>query len=434
MTRLRSLAAGGAIGLVAALGLVPATAALPGLVPATALAAAPGHWSLQRTTVPAGAVSTFPLAVSCPNGGSCIAVGYYNIQPSSQQIDQVAFAEHWDGHHWIVSDVPVPSSAAALSELTSVSCPTATNCTAVGEYLGRADDTPTPLPLTEHWNGRTWSQQTAPYPTSGVSGAPLTGVSCPSAESCTAVGHYDVPAGLRQALVETWNGTTWTMTASSAASSEELNGVDCLAAGCIAVGDASQPFPLTLAEQSSGGAWSVQTTPNPSDTSFSYELESVSCHTMASCVAVGTAPSNLSGGLSSNVVERWDGSAWALQSVPVPAGGASFNFLSSVSCPALRSCVAVGSAGSARDNWILRWNGTTWKLQSSTAPSSLPSHGSVLSGVSCSGENACMAVGYYAGENFNELPFAQRYAPPSSTTSAARLSRRSAAARSGGAA
>ncbi len=405
MTRLRSLATGVAIGLVAVVGLAPATA----------VAAAP-HWSLQHTTIPDGAVSTFPLAVSCPNGRSCIAMGYYNVQPSAQQIDQVAFAERWDGRRWIVSNVPVPASAGVLSELTSISCPTATNCTAVGEYLGNVFDTPTPLPLVEHWDGQTWSRQTAPYPTSGVTAAPLTGVSCPSPGSCTAVGHYDLPSGLREPLVETWDGTAWTMApGGSPEFSEELNGVDCLRGGCVAVGDQSRPLPLTLAERSTGATWSVQTTPNPSDGSFSYELGSVSCHTMASCVAVGTAPSNLSGGLSSNVVEHWDGSAWTLQTVPVPVGGASFNFLASVSCPALRSCVAVGSAGSSRDNWILRWNGTIWKLQSSTAPSSLPGHGAVLSGVSCSGENACMAVGYYAGENFDELPYAERLAPASAT-------------------
>jgi hypothetical protein len=418
MSRLRSLAVGGVLGTVAVLALIPSSA----------LGASTARWSLQHPTIPSGSVSTFPLAVGCPTGGACLAVGYYNLRISPQEVDQVAFAERWDGHRWNLMNVPVPSSAASLSELTGISCPAAGNCTAVGEYLANVLDVPTPLPLVEHWNGHTWTRQIAPSPTS-VADAPLSSVSCSTASACTAVGHMDLPFGVREPFVETWDGHTWSIT-DSPGTDAELRGVACVRTGtCIAVGDQSLPVPVTLAERSTGGSWRVDDTPDPSDANFSYELGSVSCHELSSCVAVGTAPSNLSGGLSSNVVETWNGSTWSLQTVPVPVGGTAFNFLSSVSCPALHTCVAVGSAGASHDNWILGWDGTTWRLEPSPAPSSLANHGAVLTGVSCSAVNVCMAVGYYSGENFNEFPFAERSSPSSTTGTAVRLTISAATAR-----
>jgi hypothetical protein len=67
-----------------------------------------------------------------------------------------------------------------------VSCPSATDCTAIGsdEHLhGRQHA------LVEHWNGRRWGLQSTPT-VKGHAAPSLIGVTCAAPENCTAVGYY----------------------------------------------------------------------------------------------------------------------------------------------------------------------------------------------------------------------------------------------------
>jgi hypothetical protein len=57
-------------------------------------------------------------SVSCGSATSCTAIGQ-NL------------AEHWDGNTWTVQPTP---SRNPFNDLVSVSCPTATSCTAVGQH------------------------------------------------------------------------------------------------------------------------------------------------------------------------------------------------------------------------------------------------------------------------------------------------------------
>src|ERR1039458_7046818 len=84
----------------------------------------------------------------------------------------------------------------------------------------------------------TWALQTVPSPT-GPGGA-LMAVSCSSATDCTAVGSYVTVAGKSVALVERWNGTTWSIEATPSHAGDfaiYLSGVSCTSAtACTAVG------------------------------------------------------------------------------------------------------------------------------------------------------------------------------------------------------
>ena len=62
---------------------------------------------------------------------------------------------------WTLVATPIPAGAAA-SQLVSVSCAAPTSCVAVGDYqLASTGET---KPLTETWNGTTWSIVTSPGP------------------------------------------------------------------------------------------------------------------------------------------------------------------------------------------------------------------------------------------------------------------------------
>jgi hypothetical protein len=234
----------------------------------SALAWNGASWSEQ--SLPLGAYNRgVPSGVSCL-GPICMAVGYdFNYEQPS---DEVPSAQRWNGSAWTLLNLPVPAGASS-SVLTSVSCPTTTNCTAVG-YAGLSN------PLAARWNGSAWTIQTTP----GT--AALTGVSCPTTHLCWAVG------GKSSIVAEEWKGSAWTrhsLPVPMGATSASLSGISCPSASdCVAVGDYTnrRGKAMTLAEQWNGTSWSILPTPNPSGSITSY-LSSVSCPTAQTCTAVG---------------------------------------------------------------------------------------------------------------------------------------------------
>ena len=132
------------------------------------------------------------------------------------------------------------------------------------------------------------------------------------------------------------------MAAPAGAQALALNGVSCTSASaCAAVGSyfSMGNGPLTLAETWNGSAWRFQPSPNPA-TEGRNQLNTVSCTAPSACTAVGVESASdftPPGGFA----ETWDGTAWRLQPVPVPAGTV-LSELFGVSCPAPGSCTAVG--------------------------------------------------------------------------------------------
>ena len=138
-----------------------------------------------------------------------------------------------------------------------------------------------------------------------------------------------------------------------------------------------------------GSAWSIQ--PTPDQTVPNGALLSSSCTSPRACTAVGHHTDGT--GVIAPLAESWDGTSWRTQATPVPAGAIQAQLLG-VSCPAARTCTAVGfSINSAGNDVPLaeRWNGTSWKIQ--PVPNPAGATGTQLSGVSCSAANACTAVG-----------------------------------------
>jgi hypothetical protein len=127
-------------------------------------------WTIQPTPNPRGAQGSSLDAVSCPSASACTAVG--------------TLAESWNGTAWTIQPTPNPRGAYAWI-LTGVSCPSASACTAAGDYNNSTGT----VTLAERWNSTAWTIQPTPNP-GGAQGSYLTGVSCPSASACTAAGDY----------------------------------------------------------------------------------------------------------------------------------------------------------------------------------------------------------------------------------------------------
>jgi hypothetical protein len=126
-----------------------------------------------------------------------------------------------------------------------------------------------------------------------------------------------------------------------------------------------------------GTRWTAQPLPLPTQIASGGFFGGVSCPAAFDCTAVGSYSTlNQEDRL---FAERWNGHRWAFETVPLPAGAAFL--LNSVSCPSGRSCTAVGGSykGSQQQASIVeRWNGTSWALQADAAPAH-----TLLSDASC---------------------------------------------------
>jgi hypothetical protein len=125
--------------------------------------------------------------------------------------------------------VPSPGRSGIVNSLDGVSCVSAAACTAVG-YGGTTTRT-----LVESWNGTSWTLVPSPNPGTDDH---LLSVSCISAAACTAAGSYETSTGI-VTLIESWNGTSWTRVPSPhPGAGSELHGVSCAtASACTAVGN-----------------------------------------------------------------------------------------------------------------------------------------------------------------------------------------------------
>jgi hypothetical protein len=297
-------------------------------------------------------------AVSCSAADSCMAVGYSPGTVNS------TLAGSWNGSTWSVVPSPSPDSGGDGSVLTGVSCISASSCTAVGGNDGNPATT-----LIETWNGSTWSVVTSPSQAGS-----LAGVSCVSASFCVAVGDD---------LIETWNGSTWSVASPSGA---DLSGVSCLSASaCTAVGIGGSG---TLVESWNGSAWSVVASPD--FVSVTDSLNDVSCVSASFCVAVGSYLS--SSDVQRTLIESWNGSTWSLVTSPDKFSAA--NVLNAVTCLSASFCVAVGSWANGTATLVESWNGSAWSIVAS--PNGSAAHGlNKLSAVSCTSASSCIAVGFW---------------------------------------
>jgi hypothetical protein len=284
---------------------------------------------------------------------------------------------------WAIQSIPNPSGALA-SELYGVSCSSATACTAAGEY---ENSSAVDVTLAERWNGTKWAVQSTPNP-SGAQFSELTGVSCSSATACTAVGYSETSSGATMMLAEGWNGTKWAIQSiPNPGFQPELTGVSCSSAtACTAVGDYSNSSEaqVTLAERWNGTKWAIQPTPNPSGTQSS--LVGVYCTSARACTAVGNYQNR--SGVDVMLAERWNGTKWAIQPTPNPSGTHGGE-LAGVSCPSARACTAAGdyeNRSKVEVTLAERWNGTKWAIQPTPNPAG--TQGSVLLGVFCSSKES----------------------------------------------
>ena len=373
----------------------------------------PHRWTMALATalVAAQALTTFGLGAHAASGattwtGATAPLG--GVSPSANTDPTVDFGKGVAAH----SSAPV-------------ACPTTTSCVAVGNYVDTSGNT---QGLIETMSGGTWTAGTAPL--NGLNSATNPNVyfyalSCPSATECVAVGSYADTSGNTQGLIETMSGGTWT------ASTAPLNGLNpapttnplivltslsCPATGtCIAVGTYNDTNGQAgLIETMSNGSWTASTAPLSGLSTYTiprFALNQVTCYLNGPCVAVGRYQD--SSNTYQGLIETLSGSTWTPTAAPttnlnpVPNSAAPNVSINGVSCPSTTWCVASGSydAASGVQGLIETLSSGTWTA--STAPTSglSPTANSnpldALENVSCPVSGSCVAVSSYYDSSDN---------------------------------
>ena len=373
--------------VLASIGFVIATS-----VPASASTGA-ATWVLDSGPADLGfsQVST----ISCPDSNYCIALDSNEYATSSLIFN--------DGE-W--STAPLVEPGGSL-QLNGVSCASESFCMADGALSSGVG---VGVGVIEEWNGTDWS--IVSNPESSGTHVDLSGISCPSATMCVAVG-----ADSNGGVVESWDGTAWTMAMSQVADTTFAS-VSCSSpTSCVAVGNNDNSLTSLVLN---GGTWSTQSAVTPGTVASNF-LYGVSCASASFCVAVGSdQPPGLGWGVT--LTEIWDGTTWSISPSPnlpangLGAGDAGGGILLGVSCVSPQACIAVGYGGGGENSSGLgypvlaiveTWDGSNWSLTPTPAPIEPVgvSGAADLWGVSCvpiSGDASCVTVGYQSASNGND--------------------------------
>jgi hypothetical protein len=284
--------------------------------------------------------------------------------------------EHWNGSTWAIVPSPNPGNAT----LSSVAAVSSTNVWAVGSYLNlktRNSET-----LVEHWNGTRWSVITSPNIGPDSS---LFGIAVVTARDIWAVGDSN---GLYDTLVEHWNGTRWSIVQSPNASDTNIlsavtavSASDLWAVG-VTAGTSTGDKDQALIEHWDGTSWSVVQSP-PAGL-YGNLLYSVSAVSANDIWAVGYAQASS----GRTLTEHWNGSQWSV--VKSPNVTSNTNSLESVVAISSHNVWAVGYS---LDSTTLteQWNGTQWNVVHSPNGGS---NYSQLRGVAAFSANDIWTVGF----------------------------------------
>jgi hypothetical protein len=170
--------------------------------------------------------------------------------------------------------------------------------------------------LIEHWDGSQWS--IVANPAAAQAGAVILGLTVVSPDDIWAVGQQNASSGSTVIpLIEHWNGTSWRRAAAPAGSQAS--------------------WLQAVSADGGGDAW-----------------------------AVGYQAAPGGQGTYVPLIERWDGTAWSV--VSLPGGGAGLSGLSGVYAASASDVWAIfggnqyafGPAATGRTQALLHWDGRTW--------------------------------------------------------------------------
>jgi photosystem II stability/assembly factor-like uncharacterized protein len=354
--------------------------------PSAAVCLAVGDWGTALKTTDGGAnwatlspnvVQSSISTISCPTTATCLI-----LEPGGTH------ATTDGGTTWVMR---------STSTSQVITCLSATTCYSAGLYGAIA---------TTSDGGTSWSSLAYT-----VTSEPLIRVKCPSVSTCFVIGNdgfyarnggpypaaifgttdggktwlkrYDAPTGglsdiscpsvsscfvnLGNSILSTSDGGAhWTQLALND-TSFAVYGIDCPSPTvCFAVGGMQNNTAAIVYTTNAWATWTVMPSAGPQ------YLSSVSCSSIQTCVAVGYA---------GTIMRTTDGVNWSTSTAPTVAT----QQLRSVDCPSAAACFAVAN-GNPSSIFATTDGGATWSLQSSPATN-------FLWDVDCATTTTCMVAG-----------------------------------------
>jgi hypothetical protein len=341
-----------------------------------------GVWQEMGSLPGAGFTS-----LSCPSASSCIAVG------SPRTTADPWVAARWDGTVWHAEPLPPdPVPGSTFAQLAAVVCTPSLECVAVGNSEGvRAapDFDGVPAPITVRRSAAGWSPVDS---TALGTNVVLTAVSCPNSASCLVSGTTQRNISSPTSVAGVVAGSSVTPLPDPGMS---IRDIDCVPARCFAVGTLDGFFPEMV--EWDGRSWTPVPFPFPV-TTVGARLNDVSCPTPTVCVSVGSDGGRYATAPYSFAVHR-NGDLWTRPDDRALTDGSVR--LAAVSCPTTTFCMAAGETADRSHPALRRYDGTRWSTVDLRAlaiayepPSARRVVGALgLTDVSCPSPTSCLAVG-----------------------------------------
>ena len=312
--------------------------------------------------------------VSCPTTDFCMAVGEleqgFVVGPSE------SYVLRWEGYGWTVDESAPRLNGDDWTGAFSISCASDTDCMIVGGDVSLVSGSL----VSAHWDSSGWSTPEISFP-SGSEGGWLEKVSCAAeeveneeeeleeSELCLAVGSlWSKTTQSFQTFVERWDGYEWTLDTSvnPPGYQSELFDVSCpsvescMAVGWMAESPENEGYDeiVPLSEHWNGSEWISGKPPLPGPPEVSGpigwlspqegeewqaareaeeegELYGVSCATPTSCIATGATYG------PPYIIEGWNGTSWSYQNTAEMPSGYGLR----VDCVTVGSCQLLGAVG-----------------------------------------------------------------------------------------
>lgn len=352
-------------------------------------------------------------SVACPAAGACTAVGTYEATggvPFGLLLNQAGGV--WSGS--VAARLPAGAGSYPDVNLTTVSCATAGNCAAVGDYV---DNGYRQQGLMINLRRGAWRPGVRTSPPPGAAGNPeitLNSIACAAAGDCTAVGSYLNSAGSPAALVVSETNWSWSQaqsvslpTGATASGASSLTAVSCPTVGyCSAVGwytDSSGGIQGLLLTQTAGhwATASEAVLPGGAAAQPNVSLSAIDCYSAGNCSATGSYVDTAANQFG--LVVSSTGGAWgAAQQAPLPSNAqdpqaASLN---AIDCTGPGYCTAVGEytdPSLTLQGMIVTESGGQWNtgVEAVLPTNAAALQDTTLNSVACVAYNTCVVAGTY---------------------------------------
>lgn len=382
-----------------------------------------GAWNAGSGKLPSNGPpndSSWLSGIACASTTTCDAVGTYTSMAASQsaEVDTIT-----GGTATGATEVSAPATdagSAGVSDLSSIACPSTTRCTAAGGYQDLAGDA---FGFVSNGSGSTWSQGVEiPMPAdAGANPRVSVGrLSCTAAGDCVVVGSYEDASGDTEAFVDTITSgvpaTAVEVAAPSGAATPvdaSLSGVSCTSVGtCTAVGStlqADEDFEPIYVQVSGGAPGAAQLLSAPPGGSSS--LSVIDCTATGICTASGAYAGPSSS--TETVVVALSGGTWGTPDVVTPPSLDSTNpdpSVGEITCASSTACTLVESVHQAEFSHaaVASSTGGTWSTTKLLAvPSTIGSKESGTVGAISCPNGKCEAVGVYLAPDEDDESFAE---------------------------